>query len=59
MTKVKMELAGYTMAQEEFKKKLVGVLSGVSREDFVKAFVRWYERCKKSIRINGSYTKKS
>ncbi len=35
------------MTQEEFKKKWEGVLRGVSREEFAKAFVRWYERCEK------------
>jgi len=34
------------MTQEEFKKEWEGVLRRVSREEFAKAFVRWYERCK-------------
>jgi hypothetical protein len=33
-------MAGITMTQEEFKKEWEGVLRGVSREDFAKAFVR-------------------
>jgi hypothetical protein len=35
-----MELAGIIMTQEEFKKEWEGVLRGVSREEFAKAFVR-------------------
>jgi histone-lysine N-methyltransferase SETMAR len=44
--KLKKELAGFTMTQEEFKKEWEGVLRRVSREEFAKAFVWWYERCK-------------
>jgi hypothetical protein len=33
------------MTQEEFK-EWEGVLRRVSREEFAKAIVRWYERCK-------------
>ena len=47
------------MTQEEFKKEWEGVLMGVSREEFARAFVRWYERCEKCIRIDGTYVKKS
>jgi histone-lysine N-methyltransferase SETMAR len=57
--KLKKELAGHTMSQEEFKKEWEGVLRGVSKEDFAKAFGRWYERCEKCIHINGSYVEKS
>ena len=38
--KLKKELAGYTMTQEEAIKKLVGVLVRVSREGFGKAFLK-------------------
>jgi histone-lysine N-methyltransferase SETMAR len=38
--KLKKELAGITMTQEEFKKEWEGVLRGVGREEFAKAFVR-------------------
>jgi hypothetical protein len=44
--KLKKELAGFTMTQEEFKKDWEGVLRRVSREEFAKAFVQWYEGCK-------------
>ena len=44
--KMKKELAGFTMTQEEFKKEWEGVLRRVSRKEFAKAFVWWYERCK-------------
>jgi hypothetical protein len=44
--KLKKELAGITMTQEEFKKEWEGVLRKVSREEFAKAFVRCYERYK-------------
>ena len=37
--KLKKELAGVTMTQEKFKKEWEGVLRGVSREEFAKAFV--------------------
>jgi histone-lysine N-methyltransferase SETMAR len=57
--KLKKELAGHIMTQEEFKKEWKGVLWGVSKDNFAKAFVRWYERCEKCIRIDGSYVKKS
>jgi hypothetical protein len=38
--KLKKELAGITMTQEKFKKEWEGVLRGISREEFAKAFVR-------------------
>ncbi len=57
--KLKKELAGITMTQEEFKKEWEGVLRGVSRKEFAKAFVRWYERCEKCIRIYGNFVEKS
>ena len=38
--KLKKELEGITMTQEKFKKELEGVLRGISREEFAKAFVR-------------------
>jgi len=44
--KLKKELAGFIMTQEELKKEWEGVLRMVSREEFAKAFVQWYERCK-------------
>jgi hypothetical protein len=34
------------MTQEEFNEEWEGVLRKVSREEFAKAFVRWYEQCK-------------
>ncbi len=37
--KLNKELAGITMTQETFKKKWEGVLKGISREEFAKAFV--------------------
>ena len=37
--KLKKELAGITMTQEKFKKEWEGVLWGISREEFAKAFV--------------------
>jgi hypothetical protein len=56
--KLKKELAGNTMTQEEFKKEWEGVLRRVSKDEFAKAFVRWFERCKKCIRIDGNYVEK-
>ncbi len=44
--KLKKELAGFTMTQEKFKKEREGVLRIVSRDEFAKAFVGWYEQCK-------------
>ncbi len=44
--KLKKELGAFTMTQEEFKKEWEGVQRRVSRKEFAKAFVRWYERCK-------------
>ncbi len=38
--KLKKKLAGITMTQERFKKEWEGVLRGISREEFAKAFVR-------------------
>ena len=38
--KLKKELAGITVTQEKFKKEWEGVLKGISREEFAKAFVR-------------------
>jgi hypothetical protein len=46
-------------SKQWLKKEWEGVLRGVSKDDFAKAFVRWYERCEKCIRINGSYVEKS
>jgi histone-lysine N-methyltransferase SETMAR len=57
--KLKKELAGFTMTQAEFKKEWEGVLRGVSKDEFARAFVRWYERCEKCIRIDGTYVEKS
>jgi hypothetical protein len=42
------------MTQEKFKKEWEGVLRVISREEFAKAFVRWYEWCEKFIRIDGN-----
>jgi histone-lysine N-methyltransferase SETMAR len=53
--KLKKELASITMIQEEFKKEWEGVLRGISREEFTKAFLCWYERCEKCIRIDRNY----
>jgi hypothetical protein len=36
-----------------------GVLRGVRREEFAKAFVQWYERCEKCLRVDGNYVEKS
>jgi hypothetical protein len=47
------------VTQEEFKMKWEGVLRRVSREEFAKAFVRWFERCEKCICIDGNYAEKS
>ena len=57
--KLKKELAGITMTQEEFKNKWEGVLRTLSKDDFARAFTRWLERCEKCIRINGGYVEKS
>ena len=57
--KLKRELAGIIMTQEEFKKKWEGVLRMLSRDDFARAFRRWLEHCEKCIRINGGYVEKS
>jgi hypothetical protein len=46
-------------SKQWLKKEWEGVLRGVSKDDFAKAFVRWYERCEKCIRVNGSYVEKS
>jgi hypothetical protein len=56
--KLKKELVGYTMTRGEFKKEREGVLTGAGREEFAKAFVWWYEWCKISVHLNGSYVKK-
>jgi histone-lysine N-methyltransferase SETMAR len=57
--KLKKELAGNTMTQEDFKKAWEGVLRGVSKDESVKAFVRCFERCEKCIRLDGNYVEKS
>ena len=41
--KLKRELAGITMMQEDFKNKLEGVLRTLSKDDFARAFTRWLE----------------
>ena len=47
--KLKRELAGITMMQEEFKKKWEGVLRTLSKDYFARAFTRVLECCKKCI----------
>jgi hypothetical protein len=47
------------MTQEEFKKEWEGVLRGVSRDEFAKAFVHWFERREMCIRIDRNYVEKS
>ena len=47
--KLKRELAGITMMQEEFKKKWEGVLRTLSKDYFARAFTRLLECCKKCI----------
>ncbi len=56
---LKKELAGITLAPGDFIKEWGRLLKTISKEDFAKAFVRWQERCKKCIRIGGSYVEKS
>ena len=47
--KLKRELAGITMMQEDFKNKLEGVLRTLSKDDFARAFTRWLEHFEKCI----------
>ena len=58
-SKLKRELAGITMMQEEFKKKWEGVLRTLSKDDFARAFTRWLESFEKCIRISGGYVENS
>ena len=57
--KLKRELAGITMMQEDFKNKLEGVLRTLSKDDFARAFTRWLEHFEKCIWISGVYVEKS
>ncbi len=45
--KMKEELAGRHLTQEDFKKTWDGVASKFTKDDFAAAFRRWYERCQK------------
>ena len=56
---LKRELAGHTMALEEFRKKWEGVIRKLTKEDFTKAFQRWLERCKKCVEVHGNYVEKT
>ena len=47
--KLNRELAGITMTQEELKNKWERVLRTLNKDDFARAFTRWFECCKKCI----------
>jgi hypothetical protein len=36
-----------------------GVVRTITKDDFARAFVRWYERCEKCVRIGSNYVEKS
>ena len=57
--KVKEDLAGLSLNQHSLKNTLVGVTRSMADEAFATAFQRWYERCKKCVRIVGGYVEKS
>jgi histone-lysine N-methyltransferase SETMAR len=56
---LKKELSGLTLTFTEFKTMWEGVVRTITKDDFARAFVRWYERCEKCVRIGGNYVEKS
>jgi len=57
--KVKEALAGNTLAAETMKTTWEGVVRTIANDNFITAFRRWPERCKKCVRIGGDYVEKS
>jgi hypothetical protein len=55
---LKRVLAGLILSQDEFKTKWEGV-SETLTENFILAFKRYLERCKKVVCIGNGYTDKS
>jgi hypothetical protein len=54
-----MELVSLSLTQETFKKECERTLITLSAADFATAFQRWYECCKKSVKIVGGYVEKN
>ena len=57
--RVKEDLANLSLNQESLKNAWEGVTRSITAEVFATAFVRWYERCKKCVRISSGYVEKS
>jgi len=57
--RVKEELAGLSLDQQSLKNTWEGVTRSITAEVFATAFLRWYEHCKKCVRIGSGFVEKS
>jgi histone-lysine N-methyltransferase SETMAR len=46
---LKKELSGLTLTLTEFKTMWEGIIRTLTKDDFARAFVMWYERCEKCV----------
>jgi [histone H3]-lysine36 N-dimethyltransferase SETMAR len=56
--RVKKELAGVSLAQDNFRCGWMRAVRTISKDDFATVYRRWLERCEKCIRIGGEYVEK-
>ncbi len=59
LSRVKRELAGFTLTQKTFKKEWEGPMRNLLAADFATAFQQQYEHCEKCINFAGDYVEKS
>ena len=57
--KVKEEVVGLSLNQDSIKNTWEGVTNTITADKFATAFRRWYEHCKKCVRLGGKYVEKS
>ena len=58
-TKVKVNLEGLEIAEEDVKTSWEGAFLPITKEDFKATFKRWLERHQKCISLDGDYVEKS
>ena len=58
-TKVKVNLEGLEIAEEDVKTSWEGAVLPITKEDFKATFKRWLERHQKCISLDGDYVEKS
>jgi hypothetical protein len=59
LPRFKRELISLSLTQETFKKECGRALVTLSAADFAMAFQRWYECCKKFVKIVGGCVEKN